>query len=294
MRVVSINDYARLDRPSLAWLIPRYLPAPSLIVLLGEPKVGKSFFALQIANVIGSGGRLWGEQAKRGRVLYLQFDTSEMVWRERITTMREYGLGLSDNIFLVHPDDNPKWCDITDPAIQRWWRQAIEQTKPDVIIVDVYREIHRKDENDSTAGKVVGDTLMELVKGYATILLHHTPKIDLSAVDPDEVRPVNLARGSSYLAGKADALWLLSQHRLWIAPRFGESFHTEARLNTPGLWSFPALEEGEVLATTVHEHPDSTLASLWANRPRAELSLVALAAQVRRLRCSRATPAAVS
>lgn len=258
MRLVTASEYADLDRPGLEWVVPDYMPKPSLILLLGPPKVGKSYFALQVALQIAQGGQVLGQPARQGPVLYFQFDTSEAVWRKRFIDLRKAGVSLEGQMLMVHPENNLRSCNIMEPDTYKWWRTAIEMAQPSAIVIDVYREIHNMDENDSTAGKKVGDQLMSIVRGHPTLLIHHTPKIDLDVLDPDNVRPVNLARGSSYLAGKADAIWLLGKHRFWVESRFGESFHTEVVRNAANLWDFPLMGQGEKLAALCGEFPTKT------------------------------------
>lgn len=260
MELVTAEEYALMDRPGLEWVLPGYIPTPSLVMLLGEPKVGKSFLALQLAFAIAHGTTFLGKEPKQGPVLYLQFDTSETVWRERLRDMRKYQ-DISGPMIMVHPDHNLQGVDIRKIKIREWWREAIEKAKPVLIIVDVLREVHDANENDSTEMKVVGDFLISMLKNKAALILHHTPKLRAAKDDDGEpvpIRPVNTARGSSYLTGKVDAFWLLHENQLWVTSRFSESFNTLAERQTTGIWKFPYLDIGGKLIALCHEFPTLT------------------------------------
>ena len=61
------------------------LDAPWLDFLAGQPKVGKSWFALQMAEAVSTGGCVLGRQADKGKALYLALEDSpgRMKWRMR-------------------------------------------------------------------------------------------------------------------------------------------------------------------------------------------------------------------
>jgi RecA-family ATPase len=233
-RVLSAAEYCVVERPQLSWLIPSYVPLPGLVLLLGEPKAGKSFLALQIALAVASGTRFLQQAISPASVLYLQFDTSELVWRLRLKDLQaSMTIPLPPRLFFLHPDDQPSRCNILTLESQQILKSAIVACDPKLIIVDVLRECHNADEQDSTQMKIVGDVLMTLSHGRTLLLIHHARKMYENQGPP---RVVDIARGSSYISGKADALWLLHRGELKIVSRFhpDETHHVE-RLPS-GLW----------------------------------------------------------
>lgn len=232
VRTVPLTDYVSLERPSLNWLIPHLLPKPGMLLLLGEPFAGKSFLAFQLALMLAQGGMFLHKKCRQSRVLYLQFDPSELVWRDRIIAIQQAGVNLGGPLYMVHPDDNPKNMHILLGEHQRFLQDCLTASQPDVVIIDVLREIHSCDEQDSTQMKQVGDALMQVFHGYTLVLIHHTRKFD--SEKPIEV--INSSRGSSYMTGKADATWLIHQSKLHIVSRFASpSTHIMERLPS-GLW----------------------------------------------------------
>src|SRR3990167_4272978 len=235
MEVVTLDQYANMDRPDITWLVRGLLPMPGFALLLGQPKSGKSFLALQLALAVAKGREFMGHQATRGRVLYLQFDTSEMVWRDRLQGLKEEGHDISGAVFMIDPKYQPTWANILQTDTQLAIQQAIAKCDPSLIVIDVLREIHSSDENDSTAMKIVCDTLRQLTHGRAVLLLHHTHK--LGAVD--ETDPISCLRGASYVAGMAETIWLVHKNLLYLIPRFTHTEILDLREGVGGFFSFP-------------------------------------------------------
>lgn len=205
-----------MERPHLSWLVPGYVPNPGLVLVIGEAKVGKSYLALQLALSVAAGGTFLQAPCQRGNVLYLQFDTSEVVWRERLQALQTSGVQLPTNLYIGDPEQVPSRFDILRYECQQYLKEALCECDPSLVILDVLREIHNADEQDSTAMKPVGDILMEIAQHRVLLLIHHAHKLR----DEDVVNIPNAARGSSYLAGKADTIWLLRERGLYLAPRF--------------------------------------------------------------------------
>lgn len=238
MRLVTLEQYTKLDRPSLEWLIPGLMPKPGWILLLGEPKAGKSTFALQLAFAVAQGKTFFPQvPCKQGRVLFLQLDTSELVWRKRILDMSAAGLPIVGPVLTVHPEDELRPMNVLDITAQNWLKEAITQAAPSLIVTDVLRELHNADENDSSGMKIAGDVLYGLTRNYATLLLHHSKKMEPGAY----CDPIQASRGSSYITGKADAVWMIHESSLRIVPRFAErKTYTLYRggEKSGGFWSF--------------------------------------------------------
>ena len=216
-RVISAAEFITIERPALSWVVPSYVPKPGLVLLLGEPKVGKSYLGLQLGLSVATGGPFLGQPTTAQPVLYLQFDTSETVWHQRLAALQGHGVALPPLLYMVHPDDQPSRMNLLLLEYQQWLAAVLETCNPSLIILDVLRECHNADEQDSTAMKSVGDILMQLFHGRTLVLIHHTHKLLAKDGPPN---PVNASRGSSYISGKADTIWLLHNNQLAIESRF--------------------------------------------------------------------------
>lgn len=235
MEVVTLEQYAGMDRPDIQWLVRGLLPMPGFALLLGQPKSGKSFLALQLALAVAKGQDFMGHAATQGRVLYLQFDTSEMVWRDRLQGLREEGHDIAGQVYMIDPKYQPTWANVLQQETQQAISQAVEKCDPSLIVIDVLREIHSSDENDSTEMKIVCDVLRRLTHGRAVLLLHHTHKLG-AVEEPD---PISCLRGSSYVAGMAETIWLVHKNLLYVSPRFTETEVLDLRQGAGGFFSFP-------------------------------------------------------
>ena len=272
MRTVSPSEYISTPRPTLHWLIDGLIPRPGYMLLLGPPKVGKSFLAWDMACKIASGKSVMGYSCSGGpqKVIYLQLDTKEAAWTLRLKSLADSGYNLEiPNLRLVHPDDMMLPLLITTERGQAFICQLMEIENPALVVLDVLREVHQDDENDSTAMKKVFDCLERAFGNTSVLILHHTRKMSIEdKASPD---PVSLARGSSYITGRVDGYWLLygegPNRKLFFESRFQESSLTSARQDpSTGLFSFPDLEQDATLTPQL-----VTICSLNPNRPHTSL-----------------------
>lgn len=248
MRVVTFAEYPHLECAQLDWIIPDVVPKPGNITILGSPKAGKSYLSVQLALAVAKGEPFLGYPTNQHRVLYLQFDTSMAVWKKMLTDLDKKGIDLEGQVYIPHPEDLPRPFDITKPDMKDKLRKILELSEPDLVIIDVLRELHHYDENDSTGMKLVSDHVDSVFKDYAVIQLHHTRKL------PDDYagkNVVNTARGSSYIAGKSDAFWLLHSNTLYMVPRFAMPVTLELKRLDSGFFESHTVPRIEVQEPTI-------------------------------------------
>lgn len=233
-RILTTSQYLDTPRPNLQWLVHEQIPNPGIVLLEGPPKSGKSFLAIDLARSVAQGVPFLGWVTQKSRTLYLQFDTSELIWRQRLEKMVSLGVDLSgENFLTIHPDDVKHPLNLLNYQHVAWLHNVIESANPNLTIIDVFRETHNADENDSTEMKIVGDVLVNLFKGRSLVLVHHSKKI----YDTGEaIDPATVSRGSSYLTGKVDSLWLLYRNRLYIQGRTSERQEIRLVQGPSGLW----------------------------------------------------------
>ena len=232
--VLTLDQYADLDRPEIRYLIEGYIPKPGLILFLGEAGAGKSFMALQIAMAVAQGGKVFDTQASKGNVLYFQFDMSELIVRERIKKLRQAGVNTSGPIYTLHPETAPVTTNILDPACYAHLQDAVDKSNPDLIIFDVLAEMHSVDEDSSSEMKPVGDAIMTLCKGRCGLILHH-PRKTTWGIEP---KVIDASRGSSYLPGKVDAVWMMHDGYFYIGKsRFSMGAKLKLKRLPSGLWA---------------------------------------------------------
>lgn len=258
-----------MERPTLGWTVPSLIPKPGFVILMGPPKLGKSYLALQIALAVAQGREVFGVPVGTPKkVLYLQFDTSEVIWRERILELEDQGISIDGVVDMVNPEVMRLPINIANKDDQLWLLDVLHQSSPDLVIIDVIREIHTAQENDSTEMKYVSDCMTRIFGQYSVIAIHHTRKVPCLDIDnpPD---PYIVARGSSYITGKADAYWLLIGteqfgYRLSITSRFDHNQLLVAERESCGFWSFPGVaipkreQKAALVLSLCDNHPTST------------------------------------
>ena len=243
-RTVSPKEYLDVSQSDrVNWIVDSLVPRPAYILVMGSPKAGKSFLMFDVGSRIAEGKDVFGCKVGRpARVLYLQLDTKRPAWTERLAELEGSGYKLNTaNFRFVHPDDLLLPMILTIPQHREWLSKVLAAEKPDVIIIDVLREIHQADENDSTAMKVVFDSFESLFAGYTVFFVHHTRK--MSRDDSADVELSSLARGSSYITGRVDAFWLLHGGYLKMISRFHEDQRLRAVQGDNGIFDYPDLDE---------------------------------------------------
>lgn len=272
IRTVSPLEYLKVPRPQLSWLVEGLIPRPAYLLLMGEPKAGKSFLAWNIASAIAQGHPLMGYHTPGPqKVLYLQLDTKEAAWTERLRKFDEAGVALNiPNLRLVHQDDMTLPLLVTSEAGRKWTTELVTQEDPALVILDVLREVHDDDENDSTAMKKVFDAMEPIFAERSVLILHHTRK--LTQEDRTAPKPASLSRGSGYIVGRVDGYWLLygdaPLRKLIFESRFMEQTTSTARQHSDtGLFTFPDLDKdvtlGPKLAALCANDPGKSHREIW-------------------------------
>ena len=239
VRLVTLEEYISLPRPKLEWLLERLIPKPGIVMLTGPPKKGKSRLAMQIGLALAQGKDFLGQVTKTPRkVLYLQPDMPEPDLLETLAAFKEAGIDTSGNFSIIHPDEEWTLSDIRQESAQKWVREALDAADPELVIIDVLRNVHNADENKSVEMKPVAEALKRVFKGRSVLLLHHTKK-NLGDGRPS---PEQAVRGG-YIAGECTAIWLLYQDLLTIQSRHDADLKYKVEMNEWGLWTFPEMEE---------------------------------------------------
>lgn len=265
-RFLRASDYVTLPRPTETWLVDSVLPAGGSMLLYGDPKVGKSFAALQLAASLASGGDWLGFPVRRScSVCYIQLDTPRSLWADRVGQLGSSGLATSD-IWLADRETLEAWpFDILDSSHQILLYEALRSIEkvdpgtgelspgPDVVIIDTLRESHRGDENDATDMQKVLSQWTSVVKPAALVLIAHGRK-----ASPERGSSlINDNRGSNYIVGAVDCIAHMTSKGMEIGGRsIDEHFiHLERQGN--GTWELQDRDRvknlaRELLATYPH------------------------------------------
>lgn len=176
---------------------------PGTYLFVGAPKVGKSFFMLQLANHISTGIPLWDYPVRKGTVLYLALEDSCHRLQERLYRM--FGTDCAPDLhFSVSAHQLGKGL---NEQLQGFIR---EHPDTRLIIIDTLQKVR---ELDGEAYSYANDyeivtKLKEFADavGICLLLVHHTRK-----QKSDDA--FDMISGTNGLYGGADGAFLLRKEK---------------------------------------------------------------------------------
>lgn len=183
------------EPPPYDWLLEGLICRGDVVILQGEPNVGKSFFTMGLTAAIAEGQDKFLNHTlhpKSGKVLYVDEENPEDVVRGRLKQLGLVG-GQSKVRYLyrqgIRLDGNP--TKLLDEALA---------FQPDLIVLDSLSRLHSGNEN--VAGEVIslfnnGINPLARETGAAVVFLHHTNKSDSNS-------SYSKARGSTDITASPD------------------------------------------------------------------------------------------
>lgn len=245
--ILTGSEYLSLPRSPETFLVEPLLPSGGALCLYGDPKVGKSFAAIQLALAI-QGGKDWLGFPIRvnGNVAYIQLDTPRTVWAERLDKLRATGLQV-ESIHLADRESLRTWpFDIFNPEHFHTLQSELARIKPVAVIIDTLKETNQLEENSNTEGQKVIAALTAATQPAAMILVHHGRKPN--AEYQEEL--TTGARGASYLTGRMDAIVHMSKKSMRYTGRSIEEGSLRLERQDNGLWEL-AMQETDAHISTV-------------------------------------------
>lgn len=159
-------------------IIEGIMKSNGLYCLVAEPKVDKSFLALQIANSLTNNKEFLGFKVNPTPVLYISTELSSLQLKERLNkTSYEFS---PNSFFFLEKDSNHRLC-LTDD-LQLELKEFSETYNGKFVIVDIMCGIDYSYELDinnySDVMKRMFDKYRELAKKYnlTFLLIHHLNK----------------------------------------------------------------------------------------------------------------------
>lgn len=151
----------------------------SKLAIIGEPKVGKSRFALNMAYCLALKEPFLDFEIERAaRVLFVQFEVSDPRFHQRVNGLaHEYRLEADTNVGLYFASMSKLHLDTVEGAVR--FDSLIQASEPDIVMLDPLYKIHRSDENSaSEMQQGLYDKLDEIRTRYdvAVVVTHHVNK----------------------------------------------------------------------------------------------------------------------
>lgn len=204
---ISGDELNDMEFDPVKMVIPGLLP-PGLAVLGGKPKIGKSFFTMQMAVAVAEGTMFLGETMPQGDVLVFSLEDDQRRLQGRAKALTE-GDPIPRRVRMYKQENrNIKLPDI-EKLIEQW---AVHQKKPTLVIIDTMVKAMPKkqagQDDYAHTTQVLGSLqALALRLDIATLLVHHTSKREDSLDDFDAFL------GSTGINGTADTLMLLTRLR---------------------------------------------------------------------------------
>lgn len=203
----AIRSAASLKQKTFSpvhYVVPGYL-AEGCTILAGRPKVGKSWFMLDVGLAVASGGQVLGTKAEQGDVLYLGLEDNERRLKSRI--------GKVIGPFVDWPERfqyATEWPRADEGGLEqiKAWLKSV--ALPRLIVVDVlarFRSPHGRStaQYDADYSAIQGLQAIASEARVALVIVHHLRK---SAADSD---PFDKVSGTLGLSGAADTVLILDR-----------------------------------------------------------------------------------
>jgi len=213
----TIYEIATAKMPVVPWIYQPWMASRDLVLLAGEPGLGKSWIALDLMLCLMLAKRCLGSEdipARRQRVLYVDEENNPWLVHYRICKiLNGFDIGLID-VDPANAGGEYMTCqgvNLDDEGSLIRLKRKLERTRPDWVILDSLVGLHRRDENSNSE-------MSELFKGIIKpllasveaggIIIHHLAK-------PSKDRPSgdirNRIRGASSILGHVDQAWGLEK-----------------------------------------------------------------------------------
>jgi AAA domain len=212
---VSLAQLRHIPQTPIRWLIPGMIPEGSgLVLLVGAPKAGKSWFNLNLQTAIASGdfrGMFdWGEKVDPGDCLYLALEDS----LQRLSRRWDQMLGNID-IADEREANSDIWIDLPPLSAGgedriRGWLDVHPRAR--CVIVDVLAKV-REDGGDQGNSYQMDYDSMQTLKaiadeyGVTVMVTHHDRKKKHEGDFMDQVS------GTKGITGAADTVLYLKRER---------------------------------------------------------------------------------
>jgi len=200
-RIWSMDELLAAEFPELRWIVPGLLPI-GLSCLAGRPKLGKSWLGLQIAIAVGTGGRVFDQKIRQGRVLFLAFEDSARRLQDRA---RKQGATSATQVTLA-----TDWATFGEGGLTRL-NDAIIRDGHTMAVIDTFsRAAGMADQRDPAQMTMLIGELQDIAQtqDMAILVIDHHRKSANYAPDPIDDIIESTAKGAVI-----DTAWGLYKER---------------------------------------------------------------------------------
>ena len=204
----------------IRWAIRDMIPE-GVTLLVGPPKVGKSWLTLQFGIAIANGSPIWDTRRSetQGDVLFLALEDNDRRMQARIAKLRASGADLSvtrAGVTVRAPDVSrihfaTEWPRMDQGGLDHLGEWLVEHPNARLVIIDTLGRFRPPENGRGSAYQsdyAIGAALKPLADRHnvALVLVHHTRKMAATDV-------LDTVSGTQGLTGSVDALLLLRRER---------------------------------------------------------------------------------
>jgi len=196
----TISDIRNRPRPQ--WIVDGLIQGAGVVLIAGEPGIGKSFICLDIAARVATGTKFFGRDVRAGRVAYVYAEGGEYLperwaaWEQHNTTQIP-----EDRLLIVEEGFN-----LSDPASVTAMSDQVKQRTLDLLIIDTLSQLSSV-ENENDAAQLAhvlnaARSIRAAHPGMTVLIVHHVNKGEKTRI-----------RGSSAIKANADAVIVATQDK---------------------------------------------------------------------------------
>lgn len=194
-RGMDVGAFLQIDFPPIQWLVPNLLPE-GLTMLAGKPKTGKSFFALNIAVSVATGGMALGKiKVEKGHAVYVNLDSSPREFQTRFQ-----GFDMSDADLRLYFD----WPPLISGGLDMLAEYVEARPDTRIVVIDTLKHVRAEQDARKSIYEQDYNTLHPLAQlarsnhGLGIMVVHHANKLQ----DADD--PFDQISGSTGLTAAID------------------------------------------------------------------------------------------
>lgn len=202
-RLRSARTLQHRHFPAIRWAVPHVLPE-GLTIFAGVPKVGKSWFALDVARAKADGDMVLGQECERGDVLLLALEDNERRLQDRFRQITNGG------DFPANLDYATEWPRLNEGGVEDIAAWIESTPNPSTVIIDTLAMVkpvptgRNKSAYDHDVSALKPLHRLASEKRVAIVVVTHTRK---AAAD----EPVERVSSTLGLTGVADTIMLLGR-----------------------------------------------------------------------------------
>jgi len=220
--ITRASDLLTVQFADMSWAIKDLVPQ-GVMVCVGPPKIGKSFFILQGLIAVAEGSAIWPGRAAevQGDVLYLALEDNDRRMSSRLKKLQGArgavvaGEGKDDWLTVTPTLDrlhySTRWARMHEGGLEAIEEWLIAHPGARLVAIDTlacFRKPSTKGGNAYEADYEIGHALKQLADKYGVsiLLVHHTKKGEA----PDIMDSVN---GTTGINGSVDGTLILRRER---------------------------------------------------------------------------------